>query len=308
MKDYRLFMDAPATEWELGTPIGNGYTGAMIYGGTSQERVQLSEEYIWAGDKKETDAPEFRGIIDNIRKMLLEGKAGDADEYAEKALNGKFHTICSQETAGELVFDYDNIGEGSAYRRELDINKALASVEFATEGNKFRREFFASYPDHVICIKLTATKQASLSFAAHMERFDKNIKGEKDMLLNVDSITNPEADSLRMTAHTVSVNHCFNVLVKFVPVGGTINAEGNLVTVRNADSCCVYINIATEKTAVLPSELNWDKLLEKHISDFEPIISRSDITLGESANRNESIAKRLDAMKQGGDDPELVSL
>ena len=309
MKDYKLFLDAPAKEWEMGTPIGNGYTGAMIYGGTARERVQLSEEYIWSGEKMDTDDTEFRTVIDNIRKMLLEGKAGDADEYAEKALDGKFHVIASQETAGELVLDFGDVNENdvTGYRRELNLNKAVASVEFASGGYAYKREFFASYPDHVICMKLSCSPKSSLSFRAYLERYDKNIEGEKDMLLNVDSITNPDDSSLSMTAHTMKGRHSFHVMVKFVNVGGTIAADGNNITVKNADSCCVFINIATEKQAVLPEEMSWDYLLKRHIADFEPIISRSDITLGEDTVCDKPVSARLDAMKQGKDDPNLVS-
>ncbi|HJZ76516.1 MAG TPA: glycoside hydrolase N-terminal domain-containing protein, partial [Vicinamibacterales bacterium] len=49
----RLWYRRPAANWNEALPIGNGRLGAMVFGGVEQERLQLNEDTIWAGEKRD---------------------------------------------------------------------------------------------------------------------------------------------------------------------------------------------------------------------------------------------------------------
>lgn len=303
MKDYRIYMDEPASEWELGTPIGNGRMGAMIYGGIGQERIQFTEENIWAGETKNTDDPTFRDVIENIRKLLLAGSAAEADEYATKALDGKFHTIRSQETACELFLDFDTEDRITDYRRDLLLNRAVACVSFNADGKKQIREYFASYPDNVIAVRISNT--GGTSFRAHLERFDKS-KPDGSHMLNVRSLK-AENDCLRMTAVTTCGKHEFQVIVKFINDGGSLEIMGDTVCVCNANNCLILVSIAAGKEACLPEISDWDTLYRRHTEDFRTIMERSEIDLGGRPEMDAvSMPHRLTRMKNGAEDPGVV--
>ena len=100
MNKHILYLDEPASEWELASPVGCGSMGAMVFGGVTRERLQLSEESIWAGGKIDATREDFRDKIEKIRELLLEGHAPAADEYATEALKDSFFRIKSQLTIG----------------------------------------------------------------------------------------------------------------------------------------------------------------------------------------------------------------
>ena len=305
MKDYVLYMDVPADDWEQGTPIGNGRMGAMIYGGVKQERIQLTEEYIWAGGPIDTDNENFRAVIDKARELLLHGEPSQADEYVKEALKDSFHGVRSQETACELVLEMDHAESTKDYKRLLNLNKAVAQVCYTSDGNAYSREYFASFPDRLVAMRISGEK--GIGFEAHLERYDKNEK-DGSRLLNVESIENTP-DELILKAKTTSGNHAFTVEVRFIPVGGTIETGENRVRVRDAESCYIYLTASTGKAANLPADPDYEKLKKRHVDDFEPIMTRSDIRLGGSDTLDQiSMPGRLLRMKNGADDPGVVEM
>lgn len=298
MKNYKIYLGSPAAEWELASPVGCGSLGAMIYGTIDTEKLQLNEEHIWSGNPINTDFPQFREIIDQIRSLLLQGKAFEADKYAETALNGKFHRVHSYETAGEIHFMQHKDILCSDYRRELDLNKGIASVEYEKDNICYRRELFASYPSRLIATRFTADKPASVNFTAVFIRdniISRRVIGK---------------DTLEIKGMTVYGRHEFTVMIKFMPVGGTLTLDADSAGISHADSCAVYITAATEKEPVLPSECIWDILKDEHIKDFSALMQRSDIVLGTEDPEVATLPvnERLRRIREGGNDPGLVSL
>ena len=127
----------------------------MVFGGVTRERLQLSEESIWAGGKIDAVREDFRDKIEKIRELLLAGHAPEADEYATEALGDSFFRIKSQETAGDLYIDFDGENQCDNYRRELDLLHGVSTISFERDGEKYIRETFASYPKRVIAARHT---------------------------------------------------------------------------------------------------------------------------------------------------------
>lgn len=303
MKQYTLYNDFPASEWELCTPIGNGYTGAMIYGTVDEERIQLSEEHIWSGNHINTDFPEFREIIEHTRSLLLDGKAAEADEYTEKALNGRFHRIASYETAGDLFLRFHDDSSCDSYSRDLDLNCGVSDITYKKGDITYSRTSFASYPDKLIAFRFEADRDHSISFDARYERNNAAPTpngGQSCRDKNTDEglpLTSRKYDdnTLYITGSTATGGHEFNVIIRFVIDNGSLCLSDTEAHVSGADSCCIYISIEIEKDAVLPEKPDWDELFARHTDDFSSLMERSDIVLGKEDEELESkpVAERL---------------
>src|ERR671920_1943613 len=76
--DLRLWYAQPAGPWEEALPIGSGRLGAMVFGGTADERIQFNEDTLWTGRPHDYVREGAGGHLDEIRRLLFEGKAGAA--------------------------------------------------------------------------------------------------------------------------------------------------------------------------------------------------------------------------------------
>ena len=140
----KLWYDKPASEWEEALPLGNGRLGVMVFGHTSNERIQLNDDSMWPGDLG-WDQPEGRQEdLTHIRRLLLEGKNQEADQMVVEKFSRK-GVLRSHQTLGELFIDFNhqNITE---YRRELDLNSAISTVSYKTNGQLVSEKIFVSKP------------------------------------------------------------------------------------------------------------------------------------------------------------------
>lgn len=163
-----LWYDKPATEWVEALPVGNGRLGAMIFGAPGQEVLQLNEETVWAGEPGNNINPETGKAIPVVRQLLRKGKYAEAQKYADehvKSLNDGM----PYQPVGRLLIDFPGHEHYTGYRRELDIANAVATVSYTSNGVRYKREVFASLPDQVIVVRITADKPASINGVVSME-------------------------------------------------------------------------------------------------------------------------------------------
>ena len=163
--DLRLWYSRPASVWTEALPVGNSRLGAMIYGGTACEELQLNEETLWAGSPYRNDNPDALSALPEIRRLIFEGRNLEAQQLVadnfETPRNGMPY-----QTLGSLLLEFDGHSQCSNYRRELDIQNAIASVRYEVGGVTYTRELFASFVDDAIFVRLTSDKPRSLSFSA----------------------------------------------------------------------------------------------------------------------------------------------
>ncbi|HLT75397.1 MAG TPA: glycoside hydrolase family 95 protein, partial [Ohtaekwangia sp.] len=176
-----LWYEEPAREWNEALPVGNGRLGAMVFGGIIEERLQLNEETCWSGEKFDFVNPNARKSLPRIRKLLFEGKYVEAKELAEKSLMGDKRIHSSYQTLGDLrlFFDHD-ASSVSGYRRELDIENAIAKVSFQTGGVRYHREIFSSAPDNVVAVRMVTSGEGTISFRAELTRPGNKAAFRKD--------------------------------------------------------------------------------------------------------------------------------
>ena len=158
-----LWYGKPAATWEEALPLGNGRLGAMIFGTVAEEHLQLNEDTLTS------DEPGYRNLPLNVKKdyaeitgLIAQRKFAEADKLVTARWLGC--TWACYQPLGDLFIDVGHTGPVQNYRRELDIAKAVCKVSYQREGTTFTREMFASCPDEVIVIKLSADKPGSLNF------------------------------------------------------------------------------------------------------------------------------------------------
>ncbi len=195
-----IWMDAGAKNFTESSPLGNGRLGAMLFGGVDVERIVLNESSVWSGSRQEADRIGAHKVLPEIRRLLLEGKNPEAEALVNSHFtcqgpgSGGGQYGCYQ-VLGNLHLAFQG-GDTNApvtnYRRELNLNGAIARMEFQRSGVTFKREMFVSAPDEVMVLKLTADKPGQISFKAKMDRPERfaTVAEGKDGLLMTGQLDN----------------------------------------------------------------------------------------------------------------------
>src|SRR5688500_9057862 len=167
--------DAPASDWEReALPIGNGALGAMIVGGVAEDRLQFNEKTLWTGGPGSRQGYDFgwpeRSMASSVERVgrEIDKKGSLTPEYVAAKLGRKTRGYGDYQSFGELVLLVNGAGEVSEYRRELDLQRGVGRVSYMRDGVRFTREYFASYPDGVIVVRLTADQPNRISFRARL--------------------------------------------------------------------------------------------------------------------------------------------
>ncbi|MGL5637320.1 MAG: glycoside hydrolase family 95 protein [Bacteroidales bacterium] len=195
--------------WLDALPIGNGFMGAMIYGGTDQERIQLNEKTLWSGSYSDSDNPDAYKNLETIQNLLNNGQFKEGSDLAMntfkckgpgsgygfaakyKAPYGTFQTL------GDLWLDFEQKGAIKNYHRELDLSKGIVRVSYTQGDNEFMREYFMSYPDNAMVIRIKSKKPHSYEVRMNRpERYHTSIdansllmKGTLDSYQNTDGMS-----------------------------------------------------------------------------------------------------------------------
>lgn len=165
--DLRLWYSQPAEKWEDAMPIGNGRLGAMVFGRAVSEHLQLNESTLVSGYPGYRDLPlDVRQDFATVTDLIAARKFAEADDYITRHWLGK-SWACYQ-PLGDLYLDFNHAAPIEDYRRELDLARAVVRIQYRCGGVSFSREIFASYPDNVIVIRLTADQPGALNFRAQL--------------------------------------------------------------------------------------------------------------------------------------------
>jgi alpha-L-fucosidase 2 len=143
--------------------------GAMIFGGTPNERIQFNEDTLWRGKPHDYVRDGAGEHLAEIRRLVFAGQAGEAARLArEKTISDPVRQLPYQ-PFGDLRLTFPGHENFTAYRRELNLDSAVATVRYKVGDVTFTREAFASYPDRVIVVRLTADQPGQISFTVRMD-------------------------------------------------------------------------------------------------------------------------------------------
>ncbi|WP_312172756.1 glycoside hydrolase family 95 protein [Chryseobacterium sp.] len=312
---YKLWYSKPAQQWVEALPIGNGRIAAMVFGDPHKEKLQLNEATFWSGGPSRNDNPDGPKVLDSIRYYLFKGNYKKAQILADKGLTAKTLHGSAFQNIGDFTLDFHNLDDIKDYYRELDIEKALTTTTFISGGVHFKREVFASIPDNIMVVKLSADKKNTLNFTAN---FDSELKKNTQ----ADGVT-LQMNGLSSTLDGVQGRVKFNAVAKFITKGGNISISGKSISVNNADEVTILISIATNFTdyktlntdEVLKSRKyiseaehkNFKTLFKNHLKTYQNYFKRVDIDLGTSEAAKNPTDIRVKNFASGYD-PELISL
>jgi alpha-L-fucosidase 2 len=300
----KLWYNKPSGRvWENALPIGNGRLGAMIYGNTEKEIIQLNEHTVWSGSPNRNDNPMSLDSLAIIRQLIFEGKQKDAERIANRVIITKKSHGQKFEPVGSLQLAFNGHENVSDYYRELDIERAVAKTSYAVGGVTYTRESFASFPDRVIVMRLSASKPGNISFTASFTTPQKRatIKTTPAKELTISGITSDH--------ETVKGMVQYKGIVRMKPEGGSLVSNDTSLMVTNANAVTIYISIATnfnnyhditgdenKRAAEYLGKAfpkSYAAMLPAHVAAYQKYFNRVKLDLGDAATANLPTDERL---------------
>lgn len=231
----KLWYSQPAKQWVQALPFGNGRLGGMVFGQVQAERIQLNEDSIWYGGPRKRDNPEAIQHLDEIRRLLAEGRPQEAERLSKFAMTSIPQHFAPYQTLGDLHLQFEDLGgDRSHYTRELDLETGVVGIAFTSDGTEYRREVFASNVDQAIVIRLSANAVGSLTFSANLSR--RPFEGTLEMI---------GTDTLVMSGQCGPDGVAYCTVLKAVVEGGTLRTIGGYLSVERADAVTLILTAHT---------------------------------------------------------------
>lgn len=308
-----LWYAQPAEVWMESLPIGNGRLGAMTYGGIEEEKLALNESTMWSGQYNENqNIPFGREKMNQLRKLFFEGKLSEENRIAGDNLHGNQTSFGTHLPIGDLKmqFIYPE-GKVTGYRRSLSLDEAVSSVSFNSGGVNYKREYFATNPDNVLVLRLTADKQKSITMNMGL-----------DLMRQAD--LSVEDNQLVFTGKVDFPLHgpggvCFEGRIAVLADNGEVKMEQSGVGIKEADAVTLIVDVRTDykspdyKTLCADgvkkaAAKSYDELKQAHIKDYNTLYNRVSIHFGQDANRALPTDVRWKQVKEGKTDTGLDAL
>lgn len=271
---YTLWYRQPASEWTGALPVGNGRLGAMVFGGTAVERLQLNEDSVWAGSKLDRINPQAARSLPEVRRLLMSGLIREAEELADRTLIATPRRMPQYQPLGDLVLRLPGHERAVEYRRELDLDRAIVRVHYRVDGVEYTREVFASAPDQALVMRLTAGRKGGLSFTAGLSRETgaaARIEGRNRVILEGQAL--PYGDRQAGEPRTgVKIRAVLEVRAK----GGRVRPQDDALEVSGADSAVLVLNAGTSMRSLdvkLPSR-SYEAMEAAHLADYRRLYRR----------------------------------
>ena len=315
----QLWYAAPAAAWNEALPIGNGRLGAMVFGGVAEERLQLNEDSVWAGQKLDRLNPAAAKAVPEVRRLLGEGKVAQAEALADKAIVSIPRRMPPYQTLGDLLMRFESGGEASDYRRSLELDGAVARVQYRAGGTRFSRTVFSSAVDQVIALRIAGDRPGQVTFSYTLKReADAAVRTEGSDTAVLSGRALPPRNERHAGEPPAGVD--FTGMVRAVPDGGRVRAADGRVFVEGADAATVFIAAATTYREKDPAEAcrqtidkasrkPFDRLEREHSEDFSRFYKRVTLRLDHQApDPTLSTGERLARVKAGAADIGLEQL
>jgi alpha-L-fucosidase 2 len=335
-----LWYRQPAAKWEEALPVGNGYLGAMVFGGVPTEHIQFNEHTVWTGQPHSyahegavKALPEMRRLLQEMRQLEREALRLDPKGVSTEARDKldvararqkeaedlgmkEFMSVPLRQKAyqpcGDLWIDFEEHRTADSYRRWLDLDTALAVTEYQSGGVTFRREVFASNPDRVICVRVTVDQPGKLNCAIRLTSQHKDAQVTADSTNALVLRGQVEPDGIR-----------FESRAQLASDGGRVTADRSALRVVGANALVIRLAAATNfknyrdisgQPAQRCSDLLkqagakiWEQLRQAHESDYQRLFHRVSLDLGRTPAADHPTDQRLREFASG-DDPHLAVL
>ena len=316
-QNHRMWYARPAAHWLEALPVGNSHMGAMIYGGTETEEIQLNEETFWSGSPHNNNSSESLDKLQEVRRLIFQGKEREAEKIIDKAFVKGPHGMRFLPLGSlKLKLGHKDV---TNYRRELSLGDALATTSYVYNGVKYDRTVFASQADNVIIVQLKASKKGALAFDAD---FTSQCKAQVSATADKDvSMLSAVVDGVDQEGVKAGLKAECKVQVK---ADGALKVNDKTLRVENATIATIYIVAATNfvnykdvsgnasernlKALAAVQTKSYKQLLANHIKKYQEQYNRVALNLPKSANSGLETDKRVAAFEKDATDLDLVGL
>jgi alpha-L-fucosidase 2 len=312
----KMWYNRPASAWNEALPIGNGRLGAMVYGNPAEEKIQLNEITFWSGGPSRNDNPNALDALPVVRQLIFDGEYSEAETMINQNMKAKQLHGSIYQPVGNLNLSFSGHDSYTDYYRELDLEKAVFTTTYKVADVTYKREVFASQPDQVIVMKLTANLPGKLTFSASMNSpLQKTMK-----VLDPNTL---EMTGLSITHEGVTGQVKFDARVKILSTGGSTAIVSNSINVSSADEVVILISIATNfmdyknltanETKKCINYLSaaetksYTELLNSHVAAYQNYFNRVSLNLGVSSFPDVPTDERIKNFSKTKDN-ELVAM
>ena len=326
--EMKWWYGEPAAKYWEAMPLSNGWLAAMIYGRTRDELIPLNDASLWSGGPYDPNNPEGQDALPEIRRLLLAGEYSKAQALCQKLLSLP-HSVQHYQPLGEVRLRFEGADGATAYRRELDMDSAIARVTYVAGGVRYAREAFASYPDNVLVVHVTADKPGKVSFAARLASIQPSGRSATVGRDGIEMTGIAETVTSGASANpTIPAKTRWDARLRIVAEGGKLEPcriEGD----EDRTSACVAVsgaNAATVIVSAATSYKNWQdtsgdaqavaaarmagaagkpyrNLLSRHLRDWQPQFRAVSLDLGGHDAAQVDTTTRMERFRTGGDDP-----
>jgi alpha-L-fucosidase 2 len=317
-----LWYTRPAEQWLEALPIGNGRLAAMVYGGVPQETLQLNEGTLWAGGPHDYDSPEALAALPEIRRLVLSGDWHRAQDMVNSRFVGRPAGQMPYQTVGAIALTFPHHDPASDYRRELNLDTAVATTMYTANGVRYRREAFVSAVDQVIVLHLTADRTGQIDVTLGFSSPQKSevaISGDATLALT----------GMGGDASGIAGQIRFQALARVQHHGGSLTAQGNQIVVTKADQVTILISIGTgyndyrdvsgdaaqraQGHLTTAAHKSFQQLRQDHIADYRRLFGRVNLHLGSTDAARDATSNLLPTDERvtryhEGHDPQLAAL
>ena len=338
MQEYVMRYSAAAEDWNNAIPLGNGRMGAMVYGYTGSERIQLNEDSLWYGgfvDRSNVCALEK---LPEIRQLIFDGRVKEAETLIIQYMSGAPTSMRHYEPLGELdialnqhtPFEcnwFPNSARAEAYASALDLLTGIHTITHRVDGVQYTREMFISYPDQCLCMKLVADREHAINLDIKLDRAvisdEKRPDGRRPGFFQrggpwagmlADENHTLDDHTLMMRGNCAGTLFCTTVHVES---DGVLENPYSQLFVRNATEVTLYLTASTSNRAQDPlkscldglraaAHKGYDALKRDHLADFAPKMRRCTLQLRSASDAPTD--QRIIAAQQGAADPGLAAL
>ena len=334
--DYQLLYEKPADRWMDALPLGNGRLGAMVYGHTAVDRIQLNEDSLWYGKAMDRNHPYLKDKLEEIRQHIFQGNIPAAEDLIQRYMLGAPYSMRHYETLGEVDIGINRLSPFSAgwlpssegtsnYHASLDLVNGVHTQSWKEGDATFTREIFISHPDQVLCIRYRSTHPFSLQ--ARYDRaliFEGMVPDERrpgHMIraggwgsMFVDENHTLNAQKLLALGNCAGTHFAFCMGLS---TDGTAEDAYTQLYADGATEVCLYIAAATDNRDSVPKAVaqarvekalarGFEKLLLRHTTDFAPRMRRCELDMGQKSTQ--CLPERLADARHGLHDPGLAAL
>jgi alpha-L-fucosidase 2 len=311
----RLWYRQPAVAWTEALPIGNGRLGAMVFGGTASERLQLNEDTLWTGGPYDPVNPAAHVALPEVRRLIDAGKFAEAQALADAQVMGLPKTQMAYQPVGDLLLEMPGVsGAVGDYVRQLDLDAAVATTSFTMGGTGFRRDVFASPGDQVIAVHLVGDRPFDLLVGLQSPQLGASVSidGATVTLAGHNGDRAGIAGRLRFAARA-----------RVSTVGGAVSKDGGRVRITGARAVTVLVAMATSyrrfddvsgnpdgatlATLDRASRRGIERIRAETSAAHRALFRRVTLDLGRTAAADKPTDERVRA-NRAGDDPALATL